>query len=185
MPGEFSQEAREKIRETYGEAMGGSSQAYRLAVMDAKISKFETITMKPVDAQFLEWINTTDIQIANFFGMPSYKLNMGKQSYESNERRDPGLPENDARSIPGAMGSAAALRWLSEAERNYTYFRFNRDVMPVRTDAKTRTTILKDKILSGQLTPNEGRRSKGCPITKAEIVTTSRPTWRWSERTAR
>ena len=162
MPGELSREAREKIRETYGEAMGGSSQAYRLAVMDAKISKFETITMKPVDAQFLESINATDIQIANFFGMPSYKLNMGKQSYKSNEQQDLDYLKTTLDPYLVQWEQAAALRWLSEAEQNYTYFRFNRDVI-LRTDAKTRTTILKDKILSGQLTPNEGRQIEDMP----------------------
>jgi len=160
--GDLSREARDKIRETYGEAMGGSSNAYRLAVMDAKISKFEVITMKPVDAQFLESINATDVQIANFFGMPAYKLNMGKQSYESNEQQDLDYLKTTLDPYLVQWEQAAALRWLSETEQNYTYFRFNRDVI-LRTDAKTRTTILKDKILSGQLTPNEGRQIEDMP----------------------
>jgi len=142
--------------------MGGSSNAYRLAVMDAKISKFEVITMKPVDAQFLESINATDVQIANFFGMPAYKLNMGKQSYESNEQQDLDYLKTTLDPYLVQWEQAAALRWLSETEQNYTYFRFNRDVI-LRTDAKTRTTILKDKILSGQLTPNEGRQIEDMP----------------------
>jgi HK97 family phage portal protein len=142
--------------------MGGSSNAYRLAVMDAKISKFEVITMKPVDAQFLESINATDMQIANFFGMPAYKLNMGKQSYESNEQQDLDYLKTTLDPYLVQWEQAAALRWLSEAEQNYTYFRFNRDVI-LRTDAKTRTGILKDKIQSGQMTPNEARQIEDMP----------------------
>jgi HK97 family phage portal protein len=162
MPGDLNKEARDKIRETYGEAMGGSSNAYRLAVMDAKISKFEVITMKPVDAQFLESINATDMQIANFFGMPAYKVNMGKQSYESNEQQDLDYLKTTLDPYLVQWEQAAALRWLSEAEQNYTYFRFNRDVI-LRTDAKTRTGILKDKIQSGQLSPNEARQIEDMP----------------------
>ena len=51
--GDVNKEAREKIRTAYSEAMSGSANAYRLAVMDQKVSKFEAISMKPVDAQFL------------------------------------------------------------------------------------------------------------------------------------
>ena len=162
MPGDLSKEARDKIRETYGEAMGGSQNAYRLAVMDAKITKFETITMKPVDAQFLESIAATDVQIANFFGMPLYKVNSGKQSYELNEQQDLDYLKTTLDPYLVQWEQAAAVRWLSEAEQNYTYFRFNRDVI-LRTDAKTRTTIHKDRILSGQETPNEARQIEDMP----------------------
>lgn len=86
--GEANKDARAKIRDAYTEAMSGSENAYRLAVMDNKVSKFEQITMKPVDAQFLQSIEHNDLEIANFFGMPLHKLNMGKQAYNSNEQQN-------------------------------------------------------------------------------------------------
>jgi len=83
--GEANKEARLKIRDVYSESMARTGNAYRLAVFDNKITKFEPITMKPVDVQFLESITENDTEIANFFGAPRYKLNQGKQSYQSNE----------------------------------------------------------------------------------------------------
>lgn len=157
MNGDVDGTARAKVRDAYEAAMGGSSNAYRLAVMDNKVSKFEPITMKPVDAQFLEGIAENDLEIANFFGMPLYKLNMGKQAYSSNEQQNLDYLSTTLDPYLVQMEQAAALRWLSEEEQNYTYFRFNRDVL-LRTDAITRASIIEKRIQSGVLTPNEGRQ---------------------------
>ena len=154
--GDASKEAREKIRQAYSEAMSGSSNAYRLAVLDNKITKFEAITMKPVDAQFLESIAENDLEIANFFGMPLHKLNMGKQSYQSNEQQNLDYLSTTLDPYLVQWEQASALRWLSEDEQNYMYMRFNRDVL-LRTDAKTRAEVLEKRIFSGQITPNEAR----------------------------
>ncbi len=160
--GEVNKEARDKIRGAYEEAMGGSSNAYRLAVLDNKVSKFEAITMKPVDAQFLESILENDLEIANFFGVPLYKLNQGKQAYNSNEQQNLDYLSTTLDPYLVQCEQAAALKWLSEDEQGYTYFRFNRDVL-LRTDAKTRAEYLEKKILSGQLSPNEARGIEDLP----------------------
>ena len=161
--GELNEDARNKIRNAYSKVMSGSENAYRLAVMDNKVTKFETITMKPVDAQFLESIGENDLEIANFYGMPLYKLNMGKQAYNSNEQANLEYLSTTLDPYLVQWEQAGALRWLSEEEQNYIYFRFNRDVL-LRTDAKTRAEYLEKKILSGQLTPNEARSIEDLPI---------------------
>jgi HK97 family phage portal protein len=160
--GEVNKEARSKIRDAYGESMSGSPNAYRLAVFDNKITKFEQITMKPVDAQFLESIQQNDLEIANFYGMPLFKLNMGKQAYNSNEQANIDYLSTTLDPFLVQWEQAAALRWLTEEEQNYTYFRFNRDVI-LRTDSETRTKNLKDKILSGQITPNQALEIEDMP----------------------
>lgn len=162
MAGEANQEARAKIRQSYEEAMSGSGNAHRLAVLDNKITKFEPITMKPVDAQFLESIEANDTEIANYFGVPLYKLNSGKQSYQSNEQQNLDYLQTTLDPYLVQFEQAAALRWLSEEEQNYTYFRFNRDVL-LRTDAKTRAEYLSTKIQSGQMSPNEARSIDDLP----------------------
>ena len=155
--GDVNKDARKKIRDSYQEAMGGSENAYALAVFDSKITKFEQIMMKPVDAQFLEGIEENDLEIANFFEVPLYKLNMGKQSYNSNEQQNLDYLSGTLDPYLVQFEQAALVKWLSEEEQNYMYFRFNRDVL-LRTDAKTRAGYLKDKILSGQMSPNEARQ---------------------------
>jgi HK97 family phage portal protein len=156
MAGELNKEAREKTRNVFEEAMSGSENAYRLAIMDNKATKFEPITMKPTDMEFLASIGENDLEIANFFGMPLYKLNMGKQTYNSNEQANLDYLNTTLDPYLIQMEEASRLRWLTEEEQNYTYIRFNRDAL-LRTDAKTRSEVIDKRIQSGVLTPNEGR----------------------------
>lgn len=156
MAGELGKEAKNKVRDEYAEAISGSRNAGRLAIMDSKVTKFEKIAMSPVDAQFLESIQENDTEIANFFGVPLYKLNQGKQSYQSNEQQNLDYLNTTLDPYLVQFEQEAGLSWLTEEEQNYTYFRFNRDVL-LRTDAATRAAYLEKKILSGQMTPNEAR----------------------------
>jgi HK97 family phage portal protein len=152
MSGEVNDEARKKIKFVYEKAMSDG-----VAVFDSKVAKFEAITMSPVDAQFLESIVENDAEIANFFGVPLYKLNQGKQSYQSNEQQSLDYLNTSLDPHLVQWEQAAGLKWLSEVEQNYMYFRFNRDAL-LRTDASARALTLEKRILSGQLTPNEARQ---------------------------
>jgi HK97 family phage portal protein len=160
--GDINDEARKKLRKSYETAMSGSENAYRLAIMDQKIDKFEQITMKPVDAQFLEGIAENDLEIANFFGMPLFKLNMGKQSYNSNEQANLDYLNTTLDPYLIMFEQEGHIKWLTEEEQNFTYLRFNRDAL-LRTDAGSRIEVLQKKILSGQLSPNEARQIEDMP----------------------
>lgn len=153
MAGELNEEARKKFKDTYEKSMAEGG----LAIFDPKVVKFEPITMKPADAQFLESIQENDVEISNFFGVPLYKLNQGKQSYQSNEQQNLDYLNTTLDPYLVQWEQAAALKWLTEDEQNFMYFRFNRDAL-LRTDAKTRAETLERRIFSGQLTPNEARQ---------------------------
>jgi len=155
--GEANSEARQKVRDAYLAAVRGSENTGGVAVFDNKVTKFETISISPADAQFLETIQATDAEIANFFGLPLHKLNMGKQSYESNIQQQLDYLSTTLNSYLVQWEQAARLRWLRQEEQGYTYLRFIRDAL-LRTNPETRSKYLKDKILSGQLSPNEARQ---------------------------
>ena len=123
MAGEVDKDARRKIRQSYAEAMNEGG----IAVFDPKVTKFEAITMKPVDAQFLESIQENDAEIANFFGMPLYKLNQGKQSYQSNEQQNLDYLNTTLDPYLVQWEQSAALRWLSEQEQNYICLLYTSD----------------------------------------------------------
>ena len=112
--------------------------------------------MKPTDAQFLEGIAATDIDIANFFNIPAHKLNMGKQSYASNEQQELDYLKGCLNPYLIQWEQAGRLKWIREDEQATTYLRWNRDAL-LQTDAKTRTEILEKRILIGMLSPNEAR----------------------------
>jgi HK97 family phage portal protein len=129
-----------------------------LAVFDNKVSKFETIQMKLTDAQFLEGIHANDIDVINFFGVPAYKLNMGKEAYNSNAQQDLDYLKSTLDPYLVQWEQAARLKWLTQAEQPNSYFKFIRESL-LRTDAKTRAELHEIKIRSGQENPNEARES--------------------------
>ncbi len=155
--GESKPEQRKKVREMYEETMSGADNADRIAVLDKTISKFEPITMKPTDVQFLQGMQQNDAEIANFYGLPLHKLNMGKQSYESNAQQQLDYLTTTLDPYAVQWEEAAALKWLSEAEQEYTYFRFERSVL-LRSDPKSRGDYLNGAINNGRMSPNEARQ---------------------------
>lgn len=149
----LDKEGRDKVREAYRESL---SEAGGLAVLDNKVSDFQPVTMKATDAQFIESMQLTDIDIINFFGVPAYKLNMGKQSYESNEQQDLDYLKSTLDAYLVQWEQAARLKWNSLEDQAFTYWKFIREAL-LRTDAKTRAELLEVKIRSGQMNPNEAR----------------------------
>jgi len=147
---------RDKYREAYSDGISGADNAGTLIVFDKKVTKFEPITMQFRDAQFLESMQGTDLEIANFFKYPAYKLNMGKQSYQSNEQQDLDYLKSTIDPHAVQWEQAARTSWLSEADQQSSYFKFNRDSI-LRTNAKSRAELHAIQISSGTLTPNESR----------------------------
>lgn len=156
MDGELNSEARKKVRDAYEESMAGAENAYRLAVFDKRVTKFEPINIQLKDAQFLESIEATDVEIANFFGLPLHMLNRGKEAYNSNEQKYIEYLQGtlDAYLVP--WEEAARIRWLSSAEQSNTYFRFVREAL-LRMDSKARADAMATRIQNGMMTPNEAR----------------------------
>jgi HK97 family phage portal protein len=152
----LDKKGRDNYREAYSDGISGSDNAGTLIVFDRKVTKFEPITMQLRDAQFLESIQSTDMEIANFFKFPAYKLNSGKQSYQSNEQQDLDYLKSCLDPHLVQWEQAARLHWLSEAEQKSNYFKFIRESI-LRTNAKSRAELHEIQIRSGTLQPNESR----------------------------
>lgn len=154
--GELNPEARKRIRTAYEESMSGADNAYRLAVIDNKITKFEPINIQMKDAQFLESIDASDRDICNFFGLPEHFLNRGKESYNSNEQKYIEYLQGTLDSYLVPWEEAARIRWLSSDEQPNMYFRFIRESL-LRMDSKARADSMATRIQYGMMTPNEAR----------------------------
>jgi HK97 family phage portal protein len=149
----LSDEAREKVRRSYIDAVQTGAAVFETD----QFEKFESITMKPTDAQFLEGIAATDADIANFFGFPLHKLNMGKQSYESNDQQELNYIKSCLNPFCVQTEQVGGLKWIAVKDQPFQYLRFNRDAI-LQTDAKTRMETLIKKIQNAILTPNEALR---------------------------
>lgn len=76
---------REQLRREWEKVHAGPKKAHRIAVLDNAL-KYTPISSSNRDAQFVENKEVSIRDIARFFGVPLYKLQEGKQSYESNEQ---------------------------------------------------------------------------------------------------
>lgn len=145
---------RAAYRDSYGEIM--SADGPRLAVFDNRITKFEPVTMNPVDAQFLELIGATDRDIANFFGMPLHMLNMGKESFNSNEQKYLEYRSETLDPYFVQFEQGARLKWLAEDQIVDHFWKFNRDAI-MRMDGMSRAQMNEVLIRSGQRNLDEVR----------------------------
>lgn len=153
MTGSLSKEDRETVRESYKKAL---AEPGGIAVIDNKVAKVDQVGMKLTDAQFLESINATDRDIANFFGIPEYKLNMGKQSYESNMAQKQDYLETTLDPYLVQWEQAARIKWLAQNEQMTNYFKWNRESF-LRTDAKSRAELFELRIRNGTMSPNQAK----------------------------
>ena len=154
MAGELNSDARNKVRGAYEEQMSGSENAYRLAVFDSKITKFEAINMQLKDAQFIESIDADDRDICNFFGLSEHMLNRGKEAYNSNEQKYLEYLNGTLNSFLVPIEQGARIKWLSRNNQINHYFKFIREAL-LQMDAKTRSEVYEKQIQNGILMPNE------------------------------
>lgn len=76
---------KDKLRQEWEHVHAGPQKAHRIAVLDNAL-KYTPIASSNRDSQFVESKEVSVRDIARFFGVPLYKLQEGKQSYESNEQ---------------------------------------------------------------------------------------------------
>lgn len=162
LDGESKPEMRKKVREMYEEVMSGPENNSRIAVLDKKVSKFEPVTMNPRDVQFLSLMQENDIAVMNFYGMPAYKLNTGKQAYNSNEQQNNDYLSTTLDPYLVQIEQVGGLKWVPEIEQGYTYLRWERAAL-FRTNAKERGDYLNAAIQNGRLRPNEARQIEDRP----------------------
>lgn len=149
--GQIGEEARQKVKESYLESAQDGVMVQDNAVID-----FKQVTMNATDVQFLESIQATETEIANYFGLPQYKLNLGKQSYQSNEQQQLDYLGTTLNPYLIQFEQSARLKWLATEEQDAGFFRFERKAL-MQLDTKTQADFLHTQILDGIYSPNEAR----------------------------
>lgn len=149
----LDKDGRKTVREAYNESL---EEPGGLAVFDNKVAEFAPITLKATDAQLIEGMGLNETDIINFFGLKSYKLNMGKESYQSNAQQDLDYLKSTLDPYLVQWEQAARLNWTSREEQSTTYWKFIREAF-LRMNAKERAELNEVLIRSGQMKPNEAR----------------------------
>ena len=76
---------KDAIREEWERVHSGAANSHRVAVLDYGM-KYQALSISQKDAMFIEQQTQTVEDIARYFMIPLYKLQSGKQSYNSNEQ---------------------------------------------------------------------------------------------------
>lgn len=76
---------KDAIREEWEKVHSGAANAHKVAVLDYGM-KYQALSISQKDAMFIEQQSQTVEDIARYFMIPLYKLQSGKQSYNSNEQ---------------------------------------------------------------------------------------------------
>lgn len=76
---------KEVLRDEWEKLHSGAQNSHRIAILDHGL-KYQSLAISQRDAMFIESQAQTVEDIARYFSMPLYKLQHGKQSYNSNEQ---------------------------------------------------------------------------------------------------
>lgn len=150
--GALDNENRKLVKQKFLEAADDG-----VAVMDDRIVSFKPLSINPDDAQFLETSQAGDTEIANYFGVPEYKLNRGKQSYQSNEQQQLDYLGTTLNPYLIQIEQQSNLKWLTEVEAESCYHLFERRAL-LQITALARADYMAKMIASGLMSPNEGRQ---------------------------
>ncbi len=85
--GEYTdQTLKDALRADWEKNQGGPANAHKVAILDHGL-KYQSLAISQKDSMFIEQQSQTVADIARYFNMPLYKLQDGKQSYNSNEQQ--------------------------------------------------------------------------------------------------
>ena len=77
---------KDELRDEWVKNQGGPGNAHKIAILDHGL-KYQSLAISQKDSMFIEQQSQTVEDIARYFNMPLYKLQSGKQSYNSNEQQ--------------------------------------------------------------------------------------------------
>jgi len=155
--GDLSQEAEKTFREKFERMSSGLKNANRVALLPIGY-KFEPISLKMTDAQFLENTELTIRQIAAAFGVKMHQLNDLERATHTNiaEQQREFYIDTLMDILTGYEQELTYKLFTDkELEEGY-YIKFNVNAI-LRADPKTRYEAYRTAIQSGFMTPNEVR----------------------------
>lgn len=156
VPTKLDNENKDKVRNAFERAVGGMDNAFRVAVMDLGM-KYTQLGISQKDAQFVESRQFTVEEVSRFSGVPMYKLQAGKQSYESNEQNGIEYVTDTLRPKVVHWEEEFRYKLLLPQERENMYFKMNL-AAEMRGDDKSRGAYYQVMIDHGIMRVNECRR---------------------------
>jgi HK97 family phage portal protein len=155
---ELDQETADRLKERWKAKMSGLGSAHEVAVMDSGV-KWQSISIPPEDAQFLQTREFAVTEVARLYGIPPHML----MQVEKSTSWGSGIEEQ------GLAFSNYTLRpWLVRIEQALSNELLPRGVNCrfqtaelLRGDVDQRYKAYQTAIMNGVMTPNEARAREG------------------------
>ncbi len=155
----LNDEGLARLKRDWGEAYGGGNR-HGTAVLEDGV-KFENIGMSNADAQFLELIGATDLQIARLWRIPPHKIGIKTQMTLNNiEHQNREWVTDTLMPLARSIEDAVCRDLLSAGARRSLTARFDFAEL-LRGDVKARTEANARGIRWGWFSPNEVREREG------------------------
>ena len=136
VPG-LNEEGQLRLKREWQEAFGGPNR-HRTAVLEEE-AKYQNIGMSNQDAQFLELVGATDLQIARLFRTPPYKIGIiEKSTFNNVEQQNRAWVTDKLAPLAQRIEDAIARDLLTTQGRRALVARFDFSEL-LRGDIKTRT----------------------------------------------
>ena len=150
------------LRKDWEEIHSGPNNAHRIAILDHGL-KYTPINVSQKDAQFVESKGLTRVDIANFFGVPLYKLNDGKQAYNSNDQNNTDYATSTLQPKVTQWEQEVSYKLLTDSELGKG-LRLRKNMMAVlRGDSTSRGDWYKTMLEEGPYSVNEVRALEDLP----------------------
>ncbi len=167
-PKEVKEHEARKWKEMWNDSNAGAHKAGTTKVIGGGAS-IQQIGMTQRDAQFVESVDMSILDVCNIFGVPAYFLNQNEKAAKAV------LPEHEeARWVNHYL--APELRRIEQSMyADMDLFGPGAKIFPrfdsgnlIHPDSATKASILATKVQTGQWTPNEARSADGMPPLKGE-----------------
>lgn len=159
-------EAARAARQNLNEGVQAARASSGLALMEGAgaSTKFFPMTMSMRDAQYLESMQFSVIEICRIFNVPPHKIHdLARATFNNIEHLS--LEFYTGCILPWLKRLEATMDacWLTESDRSAGLsFKHNADGL-LRGDQASRSTFYREQISMGMLTPNEGRALEDRP----------------------
>lgn len=162
VPSKLKPEAYANLRKSWNALHGGAGASEGLAILEEG-SKFDTFSIPPDEAQFLQTRTFQINEACRWFRMPPHKvMELGRATWGNMEQQDLLYVGDTLGPWFVRIEQEAARKLLLPKERSLYFVEFDPKSL-LRMEAKARGEHYKNMFLIGSMTPNEIRKVENMP----------------------
>lgn len=163
VPSKLDFKAYDNLRKSWNALHGGPNASEGLAILEQG-SAFNTFSIPPDEAQFLQTRTFQIVEACRWFRMPPHKImELGRATWANVEQADLVYVGDTLGPWFVRIEQECTRKLLLPKERGFYYVEFNPDSL-LRMETRTRTEVQKNQFMAGGLSPNDIRRQNNLPV---------------------